>query len=180
RCALEALVRLTWDNTVIGRRVENFDEPLVAEIRRHKHESYGELAGLNLNYVWWRTADWESSIGYSFFTTYQNEIPKFGVISNLGTAALTYKTSLAQLPTQVSLQYAFDHMLLGGDEFLQRHTVSLSGVLIECARHFTQGFVRFQAKDFADVDRTQRIINDNRSGNKYLAGSLQFVRFRDA
>src|SRR5207253_2463987 len=137
------------------------------------------LAGLNLNYVWWRTADWESSIGYSFFTTYQNEIPKFGVISNLGTAALTYKTSLAQLPTQVSLQYAFDHMLLGGDEFLQRHTVSLSGVVIESARHFTQGFVRFQAKDFADVDQAQRITSDDRSGNNYMAGFLHFVRFAE-
>ena len=179
RLSLEARVGLTWDDNVIVRPVENFDEPLVAEIRRHKHESYGELAGLNLNYVWWRTADWESSIGYSFFTTYQNEIPKFGVISNLGTAALTYKTSLAQLPTQVSLQYAFDHMLLGGDEFLRRHTVSLSGVVIESARNFTQGFVRFQAKDFADVDRTQRIINDNRSGNNYMAGFLHFVRFAE-
>ena len=179
RFSLEARVGLTWDDNVIVRPVENFDEPLVAEIRRHKHESYGELAGLNLNYVWWRTADWESSIGYSFFTTYQNEIPKFGVISNLGTAALTYKTSLAQLPTQVSLQYAFDHMLLGGDEFLRRHTVSLSGVVIESARHFTQGFVRFQAKDFADVDQAQRITSDDRSGNNYMAGFLHFVRFAE-
>jgi Tfp pilus assembly protein PilF len=179
RFSLEARVGLTWDDNVIVRPVENFDEPLVAEIRRHKHESYGELAGLNLTYVWWRTVDWESSIGYSFFTTYQNDVPKFGVISNLGTAGLTYKTSVAQLPAQVSLQYAFDHMLLGGDEFLQRHTVSLSGVVIESARNFTQGFVRFQAKDFADVDRTQRIINDNRSGNNYMAGFLHFVRFAE-
>src|SRR5262245_44847846 len=85
RFSLEARIGLTWDDNVIVRPVENFDEPLVAEIRRHKHESFGELAGLNLNYVWWRTQDWESSIGYSFFTTYQNEIPKFGVISNLAT-----------------------------------------------------------------------------------------------
>src|SRR5438445_672835 len=179
RFSLEARVGLTWDDNVIVRPVENFDEPLVAEIRRHKHESYGELAGLNLTYVWWRTVDWESSIGYSFFTTYQNDVPKFGVISSLGTARLTYKPAVAQLPAQVSLQYAFDHMLLGGDEFLQRHTVSLSGVVIESARNFTQGFVRFQAKDFADVDQTQRIINDNRSGNNYMAGFLHFVRFAE-
>src|SRR5262247_2111075 len=130
RLSLEARIGFTWDDNVIVRPVEDTNppiEPLVAEIRRHKHESYGELAGLNLNYVWWRTADWESNVGYSFFTTYQNDIPKFGVISNLGTAGLTYKTALGQFPTQISLQYAYDIMLLGGDEFLQRHTVSLSG-----------------------------------------------------
>jgi tetratricopeptide (TPR) repeat protein len=182
RLSLEVRVGITWDDNVIVRPVEDDDapiEPLVAEIRRHKHESWGELAGLNLNYVWWRTADWESSVGYSFFTTYQNEIPKFGVISNLATASLTYKTALFQLPTQVSLQYAFDHMFLGGDDFLKRHTVALSGVVIEGARHFTQGFVRFQAKDFADVDQAQRIANDNRSGNNYMAGFLHFVRFAE-
>ncbi len=179
RLSLDVRIGLTYDDNVIVRPVENFDEPLVAEIRRHKHESYGELFGLNASYVWWRTADWESSIGYSFFTTYQNEIPKFGVISNLGTAGLTYKMSLFQLPTQVSLQYAYDNMLLGGDEFLQRHTVSLSGVVIESARNFTQGFVRFQAKHFDDVDQAQRIANDTRSGDNYMAGFLHFVRFAE-
>jgi len=182
RLSLEARIGFTWDDNVIVRPVDDTNppiEPLVAEIRRHKHESFGELAGLNLNYVWWRTADWESNIGYSFFTTYQNEIPKFGVISNLGTAGLTYKTALGQFPTQISLQYAYDIMLLGGDEFLQRHTVSLSGVLIESARHFTQGFVRFQAKEFADVDQAQRIANENRSGDNYMAGFLHFVRFAE-
>ena len=179
RLSFEARIGLTWDDNVIVRPVEDFDEPLVAEIRRHKHESLGELAGLNLNYVWWRTQDWESSIGYSFFTTYQNDIPKFSVISNLVTAGLTYKTSFAQLPTQFTLQYAFDHMFLGGDEFLKRHTVSLSGVVIESARNFTQGFLRFQAKDFADVDQAQRIANDDRSGNNYMAGFLHFVRFAE-
>jgi tetratricopeptide (TPR) repeat protein len=72
RLSLEVRVGITWDDNVIVRPVEDDDppiEPLVAEIRRHKHESWGELAGLNLSYVWWRTADWESSVGYSFFTT---------------------------------------------------------------------------------------------------------------
>ena len=182
RLSLEARIGFTWDDNVIVRPVEDTTppiEPLVAEIRRHKHESFGELAGLNLNYVWWRTVDWESNVGYSFFTTYQNEIPKFGVISNLGTAGLTYKTALGQFPTQISLQYAYDIMLLGGDQFLQRHTVSLSGVVIESARHFTQGFVRFQAKDFADVDQAQRVANENRSGNNYMGGFLHFVRFAE-
>src|SRR5215510_16310816 len=101
---------------------------------------------------------------------YQNAMPAFNVISNLGTASLTYKTALAQLPTQVSLQYAYDDTILGTDQFLQRHTVSLSGVLIESARHFTQGVFRFQAKTFENVDRALRLANENRSGDNYMVG----------
>src|SRR5262249_57816534 len=90
RFSLEARVGLSYDDNVIVRPVEDTTppiEPLVAEIRRHKHESTGELFGLNASYVWWRTADWESSIGYSFFMTYQNTMPAFNVINNLGTTS---------------------------------------------------------------------------------------------
>ena len=182
RFSFEARVGLTYDDNVIVRPVEDTSapiEPLVAEIRRHKHESTGELFGLNASYVWWRTADWESSIGYSFFMNYQNAMPAFNVISNLGTASLTYKTALARLPTQVSLQYAYDDTILGTDQFLQRHTVSLSGVLIESARHFTQGFFRFQAKTFENIDSALRLANENRSGDNYMVGFLHYVRFAE-
>ena len=182
RFSFEARVGLTYDDNVIVRPVEDDSapiEPLVAEIRRHKHESTGELFGLNASYVWWRTMDWESSIGYSFFTTYQNAMPAFNVISNLGTASLTYKTALSELPTQVSLQYAYDDTILGTSQFLQRHTVSLSGVVIEGARNFTQGFFRFQAKIFEDVDQVLRFANENRSGDNYMVGFLHYIRFAE-
>lgn len=182
RFAFDARVGLAWDDNVIVRPVEDNDppiEPLVAEIRRHKHESFGELFGLNASYVWWKTPDWESSIGYSFFMTYQDAMPAFNVINNLGTASLTYKTALAQLPAQVSLQYAYDDTILGTDQFLQRHTVSLSGVLIEGDRNFTQGFFRFQAKIFENINGAELIANDNRSGDNYMVGFLHFIRFAE-
>src|SRR5262249_36464921 len=65
RFSSEAGGGLPSADTVIVRPVEDPSapmEPLVAEIRRHKHESTGELFGLNASYVWWRTADWESAI----------------------------------------------------------------------------------------------------------------------
>ena len=182
RFAFEARVGLSYDDNVIVRPVEDTEapiEPLVAEIRRHKHESTGELFGVNTSYVWWRTPDWESSIGYSFFMTYQNALPSFNVINNLGTASLTYKTALFQLPTQAILQYAYDDTILGTDQFLQRHTVSLSGVVIESTRNFTQGFVRFQAKIFENVSQAELIANDNRTGDNYMAGFLHFIRFAE-
>ena len=180
RFSFEARVGLSWDDNVIVRPVPDNTppiEPLVAEIRNHKHESTGELFGLNASYVWWRTPDWESSIGYSFFMIYQNAMPSFNVINNLGSASLTYKTAISQLPAQVSLQYSYDYTILGTDSFLQRNTVSLSGVVIESARHFTQGFFRFQAKVFDDIDEAVLIANDNRTGDNYMIGFLHYIRF---
>src|SRR5213593_3003828 len=55
RFSFEARIGLTWDDNVDVRPVEDTSapiEPLVAEIRRHKHESWGELFGLNASYVW--------------------------------------------------------------------------------------------------------------------------------
>jgi len=182
RFFFEARVGLSYDDNVIVRPVEDDTapiEPLVSEIRRHKHESTGELFGLNTSYTWLRTPDWESSIGYSFFMTYQNAMPAFNVINNLGTASLTYKTALFQLPTQVSLQYAYDDTILGTDQFLQRHTVSLSGVTIENNYNFTQAFVRFQAKIFESIDRAVRVANDDRTGDNYMVGFLHYIRFAE-
>src|SRR5437870_6478935 len=102
RFFLEARLGATDDDNVIVRPTENFRETLVPDLRRHKHESVGELFGLTTNYVWWRTTDWESSIGYSFFTTYVNEMPKFNVISNLFSADVTSKTTVFQLPLQTN------------------------------------------------------------------------------
>jgi tetratricopeptide (TPR) repeat protein len=182
RFFLEARVGFGYDDNVDVRPVEDTVppiEPLVAEIRRHAHESWNELFGLNTSYVWWRTDNWESSIGYSFFMVYQDELPSFNVINNLGTASLTYKTALFQLPTQVSLQYSYDDTILGTDQFLQRHTVALSGVVIEGARNFTQGFFRFQAKIFENVDQALLLANENRSGDNYMVGFLHFIRFEE-
>ena len=35
------------------------------------------------------------------------------------------------MPWQAGMTYAYDYTTLGGDEFLQRHTVGLVGTLVE-------------------------------------------------
>ena len=59
-------------------------EPLTEALRRVKHASTGELAGLRADYAWLRTDQWEATIGYSFFGTYNNDLPKFNIMSQLG------------------------------------------------------------------------------------------------
>jgi len=179
RFFLEARLGATDDDNVIVRPTENFRETLVPDLRRHKHESVGELFGLTTNYVWWRTTDWESSIGYSFFTTYVNEMPKFNVISNLFSADVTSKTTVFQLPLQTNLQYAWDILLLGDEELLTRHNVALSSVLVEGAHHFTQGFVRYQAKNFAEPVNPRPVPDELRDADNYMAGFLHFIRFAE-
>jgi len=179
RFFLEARLGATYDDNVIVRPTENFRETLVLDLRRHKHESFGELFGLTTNYVWLRTTDWESSVGYSFFTTYVNEMPKFNVISNLFSADLTNKTTVFQLPLQTNLQYAWDILLLGEEELLTRHNVALSSVLVESAHHFTQGFVRYQAKNFAEPVDPRPLRDELRDADNYMAGFLHFIRFAE-
>src|SRR2546422_7517632 len=179
RFFLEARLGATDDDNVIVRPTENFRETLVPDLRRHTHESVGELFGLTTNYVWWRTTDWESSIGYSFFTTYVNEMPKFNVISNLFSADVTSKTTVFQLPLQTNLQYAWDILLLGDEELLTRHYVALSSVLVESAHHFTQGFVRYQAKNFAEPVNPRPVPDELRDADNYMAGFLHFIRFAE-
>jgi tetratricopeptide (TPR) repeat protein len=177
RFSLEARFGMTYDDNVDVRPTENNREPSVAEIRTHRHESVGELFGVRNDYIWWKTEDWESSIGYSFFTTYNNDIPKFNVISHVGTLGLTRKFSLGERPAQVSAQYAWDTLALDGKEFLTRNTVTLSAAVVESEMHLTQVFARYQQKDFAEATAPRPIPQETRDANNWMVGFLHLLRF---
>src|SRR5437867_1962351 len=148
RLSLDARLGFTYDDNVRVVPSANGREPLVADLRRLRHTSTGELFGVRADYVWWRTEDWEASLGYSFFTTYNNDLPKFNVLDHLVSAGLVRKLSLGSRPAQLGLQYSYEWLGLDGDEFLTRHTIALSGAVVESEHHLTQVFARFQAKDF--------------------------------
>ena len=101
-------------------------EPLVSELRRPRHESFGELFGARAEYVWWKTDEWQSTLGYSFFTTYNNDIPKFNVIDHLGSLGVSRKVQLGEHPAVLGAQYTWDTLALDGKEFLTRHTGTAS------------------------------------------------------
>ncbi len=179
RLSVEVRLGGSYDDNVDVRPTENKDEPLVAELRRPRHESFGELFGLRADYVWWKTVDWQSTIGYSFFATYNNDIPKFNVIDHLATVGLSRNLTLDRLPAVANLTYAFDTLSLEGDEFVTRHTGALSLALIEGARNLTQFFLRYQNKDFTEPTEPRRIRQENRDANNYMVGFLHFVRFAE-
>jgi len=126
--------------------------------------------------VWWRTEDWESSAGYSFFTTYNNDLPKFNVLDHLVTASLLRKLSLGAFPGQAGVQYSYDWLGLEGDEFLTRHTVTLSGAVVEGEMNLTQGFFRYQSKDFAE-GFPRPVKQEQRDADNCMVGFLHLLRF---
>ena len=166
-------------NSVVGTSDPDVD-PLVTTLRHQGHkstDSVGELLGVRAEYVWWRTLEWESSIGYSGFLTYQNDVPQFSVLDHLVAASLLHKNTVAGMPIQAGAQYAFDMVFLGGPTFLERQTASLFGTLVENDRHLTQVFGRYQRKDF--IERQQTARAEIRDADNWMAGFQHFLRFAE-
>jgi tetratricopeptide (TPR) repeat protein len=176
RFSAEVRVGLLYDDNVIVRPSPNSREPLVPILRDKRYDSTGELFGAQFNYIWWQTETWESSFGYSFFATYNNDLPSFNIMDHLATAALVYKTALWNLPAQLGLQYAWDMLYLDDREFLRRHTASLTGLLVESDRHLTQAVFRYQNKEFFETD-PKPLPEEFRDADNYMLGVLHLLRF---
>jgi tetratricopeptide (TPR) repeat protein len=176
RLSAEVRVGLLYDDNVIVRPRASSTEPLVPVLRDKRHDSIGELFGAQFNYIWWQTETWESSFGYSFFGTYNNDLPSFNITDHLATASLTYKTALLDMPAQAGLQYGWDLLYLDDDEFLRRNTVTLSGLLVPSDRHLTQAFLRYQHKEF--FEETPRPVREEfRDADNYMVGVVHLLRF---
>jgi tetratricopeptide (TPR) repeat protein len=176
RFSAEVRFGFLYDDNVIVRPSPNSREPLVSELRDKRHDSFGELFGAQFNYIWWQTETWESSFGYSFFGTYNNELPSFNITDHLVNGALTYKTALGSMPAQISLQYGWDMLYLDDDEFLRRNTATLSALVVESDRHLTQAFFRYQNKEFYEP-KPLPIAEEFRDADNFMGGFLHLLRF---
>jgi tetratricopeptide (TPR) repeat protein len=139
-------------------------------------ESLGELFGARADYVWWRSENWESSVGYSFFLSYYNDVPSFNITDHLVTGTVVHAAALGAMPAQAGLQYAFDALFLDEDEFVQRHTLTTFGAVAESRQHLTQLLARFQNKEFDEAPATPA---ESRGADNWMVGGQHFVRFAD-
>ena len=149
-------------------------EPLVSALRRAGSSSSGELAGVRADYVFYRDERLDATIGYSFFATYNNDLPSFNVMDHLGSLGLAYKTAFGTMPAQAGANYSYDALFLDEDLFVQRHTVSLIGAVAEDDINLTQVFFRFQHKNFA----TGSPKPEDRDAKNYMVGFLHLFRFQ--
>jgi len=147
-------------------------EPLVRILRRPEQATTGELAGIRADYVWYRDESWEASVGYSFFATYNNDLPSFNVMDHLGTLGVTYKTAFGAMPAQFGLNYSFDALWLRTDRFVDRHTGAAIAAIAFDDINLTQGFFRLQDKDFAQGSPKQ----EDRDGQNFMVGLLHLWR----
>ena len=175
RLSAEARIGVFYDDNVavIPNPAGSSKEPLIRALRHPKSSSFGELAGLRADYVWFRNESFDATIGYSFFTTYNNDLPSFNVMDHLGSLGLVYKTAVRTMPAQFGVNYAYDALFLGQDLFVQRHTGSLIGAVAEDDINLTQVFFRIQDKDFASGFPQP----EDRDARNYMFGFLHLFRF---
>ena len=150
-------------------------DPVAESLRHRKTATPGELAALRLEYAWLRTGPWESTVTYSFFQTYNNRLPSFNVQNHLVAGALTYRAAIGSMPYQVGAQYSWDYLSLGGEDFLQRHTATLFGTLVENQGNLTTLLARFQDKDFFATPG--QLADEDRDAHNWMVGLIHVFRF---
>lgn len=162
------------DNVAVSPTGSN--DPLVRLLRQQDQASTGELAAVRFDYAFLRTGPWEATATFSFFTTYNNDLPKFNVVDYLGALTGTYRGAIGAMPFQVGLQYTYDFLTLDGDEFVQRHTVAPFFTLVENAGNVSSLQLRFQDKQFSHDTNIPR--EEKRDGQNWMAGVLHLFRFQ--
>ena len=150
-------------------------DPTAESLRHRKTATTGEIAALRLEYAWLRTGPWESTVTYSFFQTYNNRLPDFNVQNHLVAGALSYRAAIGAMPFQVGGQYSWDYLSLGGDSFLQRHTATVFGTLVENQGNLTTILGRFQNKDF--YPSPGQLFDEDRDARNWMVGLTHVFRF---
>jgi len=127
----------------------------------------------------------EGTLSYSFFQTYDNDLPAFNVQNHLGGLGGFYRTLVAEMPVQAGIQGTFDKTWLGGNNFLDRLSASFFGTVVESSLHLTTVQGRVQIKDFLGGDLSQvaevlrqAVAEDDRSGTNWMVGFTHLLRFQ--
>jgi len=150
-------------------------DPTAESLRRRKTATTGEIAALRLDYTWLRTGPWESSVTYSFFQTYNNRLPDFNVQNHLVAGNISYRSAVGSMPFQVGTQYSWDYLSLGNDDFLQRHTATIFGTLVENQGNLSTILARFQNKDF--YASPGQLLDEDRDARNWMVGLTHVFRF---
>jgi tetratricopeptide (TPR) repeat protein len=179
RLSAELKLGFFYDDNVPVIPDANPSEPLTEALRHVKHTSTGELAGLRGDYAWLRTDQWEATIGYSFFGTYNNDLPQFNIMSQLGSLGASYRTAIDNMPLLLGGQYTFDVLWLDQRWFIQRHTGSAYASLVPSDRYLTQIFARYQYKKFNQFIDVNTLPAENRDGSNWMIGGTQVFRFSE-
>ena len=86
---------------------------------------------MRADYSFLREGPFEATATYSFFQTlYGEDFEEFSIQDHLVGVSGFYRGVVADLPFQLSAQYAYDYLFLGSNGFLSRHTPTTSATLV--------------------------------------------------
>lgn len=164
-----------FDDNATARPNPHAEDSTVHDLRRPTWETSGELFSLRVAYDWLREGPWQSTVSYSFFTTYNNDLPSFNIIDHLGSVGVTRQGAVFELPYQAGVQYSFDYLVFNDKELVQRNSVSLFGALVESAIHLTTAQARVEVKEYTE---TRPLANQEfQDAVNWLVGFLHVMRF---
>ena len=162
--------------------VPNSSSDLVAQTIRGDFkdpESPGELISINLAYTYLKTLDWEGTVSYRLFQTFNNSLPDFNNQSHTPTIGIVNRGALStpfgKRPYFAGLQYTYDFITLANTRFVQRWIINPYFSLAENSWNLTNLQFRFQVKDFFnDSEVVNREVRDALS---YMIGPTHFFLF---
>jgi len=133
----------------------------------------GALTSLYLNYAWLLEDSIESTISYSFYQALNNHHSRFNIVNHFVSLGWFYREVIQSMPFQSGVDFGFDTTSLGGDQFLNRYSLSLFASLVENQHHLTTMNSSVQIKDFESGD----LGNDTSSGTNWMLGFSHIIRF---
>jgi hypothetical protein len=141
------------------------------------NRSPGEIASVRADYSWFRSGPWEATATYSFFQTLNNNhnLSEFNIQDHLGSLGGFYRGAVRELPYQLGLQYSYDYLTLDNHAFLDRHTATVFGTLVENVGNLTTLVGRLQFKDFLQDATTNPA--SNRDARNWMVGPTHVFRF---
>lgn len=152
-------------------------DPLAESLRSRMNRTPGEIASVRADYSWLRSGPWEATASYSFFQVLNNNhnLSEFNIQDHLASLGGFYRGAVASLPYQLGLQYGYDYLTLNNHAFLDRHTATLFGTLVENPGNLTTVVGRAQFKNFLqDVTANPP---DNRGARNWMVGPTHVFRF---
>jgi tetratricopeptide (TPR) repeat protein len=160
---------------------------LVDQFRERRTNSPGAIATVNAEYSFLRHEGFESSVSYSFLQTsnYAGNLDRFNIQSHQPGLHSYYRTTLADMPFQLGLDYTYDYVFLDFNGFLSRHSPTLSATIVEpnttvpllgSVGHMTTTLGRYQKKNFfGEFD--PRFPSEQRDGYNTMVGLFHSFRF---
>ena len=176
RLRAEIRIGVTYDDNVSINPQPSTD-PTAESIRTRMNRTPGEIASVRVDYSWFRNGPWEATATYSFFQVLNNNhnLSEFNIQDHLIALGGFYRGAVRELPYQLGLQYNYDYLMLNNHAFLDRHTATAFGTLVENAGNLTTLVGRLQFKNFLQDAATSPSFN--RDARNWMVGPTHVFRF---